>query len=495
MTVSRRSFLSLASFTGVSALGVAVQGMLSFPSTAYAAEASPERHILNRLTWGARPQDVETIQQMGIDAYIDWQLNPETIDDPLVDAFVASRPVLNMPYAELARVASDNYDFVLRAALWGRMYRAIYSERQLYERMVEFWTDHLNVPIADLLIEKFIDDRDVIRRHALGTFRDLLFASAQSPAMLYYLNNADSNKDHPNENYARELMELHSLGVDGGYTEDDVVEVARAFTGWTVNDAGAFYFDMASHDTGEKVVLGHHLPGDRGIEDGLQVLDILVRHPSAAQFISRKLARRFVSDMPPQSVVDSTAAVFTATAGDLRAVMRHLLTSAEFMASAGQKFRRPMDAVVAMVRTLTPGLAFDNADPLVFSLEGMGQLPYFWHPPNGYPDAAGAWINTNGILQRWNSAMQLALAGDGYYDGAVLNIDAVVPPANTVAELVDVTIQRILGVAIAPEDRDQLIAYVSRDANPDQPLTQDLRRVKLPGLIGILLASPYFQWI
>src|SRR5215216_4627136 len=183
MSISRRSFLS---FTGVSALGIAVHGMLGFPSTVYAAQASPERHVLNRLTWGARPQDVETIQQMGIEAYIDWQLNPETIDDPLVDAFVGSRPVPNMDFSELVRVASDNYDFILRAALWGRIFRAAYSERQLYERMVEFWTDHLNIPIADLLVEKVIDDRDVIRKHALGTFRDLLFASAQSPAMLYY---------------------------------------------------------------------------------------------------------------------------------------------------------------------------------------------------------------------------------------------------------------------------------------------------------------------
>jgi hypothetical protein len=492
MSVSRRSFLSL---TGLIAFGVAVQNMVSFPTTAYAAQASPERHVLNRLTWGARSQDVETIQRMGIEAYIDWQLNPETIDDPLVDAFVGSRPVLNMDYSELVRVASDNYDFILRAALWGRIFRAAYSERQLFERMVEFWTDHLNIPIADLLVEKVIDDRDVIRRHALGTFRDLLFASAQSPAMLYYLNNADSSKDHPNENYAREIMELHSLGVDGGYTEDDVIAVARAFTGWTVSDSGAFYFDAEDHDMDEKVILGHTLPAGRGIEDGLQVLDILVRHPSTAHFISRKLARKFISDTPPDSVIDSVAQVFTDTGGDIRSVMRHLLTSAEFMASARQKFRRPLDAVVAMMRTLTPGLDVDNPDPIAYTLEGMGHMPYFWHPPNGYPEPAGAWINTNGILQRWNTAMQLALAGDGYFEGAALNLDLVVQQANTVGELVDVAIERVLGSEISPEDRNQLIAYVSRDANSDQPLTEELRRTKLPGLVGILMASPYFQWI
>ena len=492
MSVSRRSFLSLGSLT---ALGVAVQNMVSFPSTAYAAETLPERHVLNRLTWGARPQDVETIQQIGIEAYIDWQLNPETIDDPLVDAFVGSRPAMLMPYDELVRVARDNYDFVLRAALWGRIFRAAYSERQLFERMVEFWTDHLNIPIADLLVEKVIDDREVIRKHALGSFRDLLFASAQSPAMLYYLNNADSSKDHPNENYAREIMELHSLGVDGGYTEDDVVAVARAFTGWTVSDRGEFYFDAEDHDMDEKIILGHNLPAGRGIEDGLQVLDILIRHPSTARFISAKLARRFIADTPPDSIVESAAQVFTDTSGDIRAVMRHLLTSPEFMASAGQKFRRPLDAIVAMMRTLTPGLDIDNPDPIAYTLEGMGQMPYFWHPPNGYPEPAGAWINTNGILERWNAAMRFALAGDGYFEGAALNIDLVVPQAGTVGELVDAAIASVLGTEITSEDRDQLIAYVSRDANPDQPLTEDLRRTKLPGLVGVLMASPYFQWI
>ncbi|MEP7291608.1 MAG: DUF1800 domain-containing protein [Chloroflexota bacterium] len=469
--------------------------MLDFPSTVYAAETSPERHVLNRLTWGARPQDVATVQQMGVEAYINWQLNPETIDDPLADAFAASRPILAMPVDELRRVASENYDFVLRTALWTRIFRAVYSEHQLYERMVEFWTDHLNIPIGDLVVEKLIDDHEVIRKHALGSFRNLLFASAQSPAMLYYLNNADSNKDHPNENYARELMELHSLGVEGGYTEVDVVEVARAFTGWTVSDAGEFYFDLERHDSDEKLVLGHSLPAGRGIEDGLQVLDILVRHPSTAQFISKKLARRFISDNPPQSVIDSTAAVFSATSGDIREVMRHLLLSPEFMASAGQKFRRPMDAVVAMMRALTPGLAVDNPDPIAYTMEAMGQMPYFWHPPNGYPDAAGAWINTNGILQRWNTAMQLALAGDGYFEGIVLNLDLVISSANTVGELVDSAVERILGSAISPEDRDQLIAYVSRSGDPTQALTDDLRRTKLPGLVGILMASPYFQWI
>lgn len=491
MAVSRREFLRVSSFL---AAGGAAAGLLEFPRSAYAAEIPVERHILNRVTWGARPQDVEQLQALGIQGYIDWQLNHEAIPDPLVDQFVSNRPILTMPVSELIRVASNNYGVVLQTALWARIFRAAYSERQLYERMVEFWTDHFNVPIADLLVEKIIDDREVIRRHALGSFRDLVFASAQSPAMLYYLNNADSSKEHPNENYARELMELHTLGVDGGYTEADVVEVARAFTGWTVQDGGGFFFDLSDHDTDQKVVLGHTLPAGRGIEDGLQVLDILVRHPSTAQFISTKLARRFVSDDPPQSVVESTAAVFSATGGNLREVMRHLLTTPEFLASGGQKFRRPLDVVVAMMRALSPGLDVGNPDPLISTLEGLGQLPYYWHPPNGYPDAAGAWMNTNGVLQRWNTAMELSLAGDGYFAGATLNLDNVIPPAASVEELVDVSVDRVLGVPLLSHDRDQLIAYVSRGGTSGT-LTDDLRRTKLPGLVGMLLASPYFQWV
>ncbi|MCL4252851.1 MAG: DUF1800 family protein, partial [Anaerolineae bacterium] len=177
---------------------------------------SPELHILSRLTWGVTPKDIEAIGQMGITGYIEWQLNPENIPDPVVDDFLSKRQILSMPTTQLRAIADDQYGFVYATMLWARLFRATYSERQLYELMVEFWTDHFNVPLQDYLTEKTIDDREVIRKHALGNFRDLLFASAQSPAMLMYLDNDVSDKEHPNENYARELMELHTLGVNGG---------------------------------------------------------------------------------------------------------------------------------------------------------------------------------------------------------------------------------------------------------------------------------------
>lgn len=497
MTLSRRAFLQLS---GLTALGMGAAGMLAFPRTAQAQSAfATIDHallVLNRATWGARPEDRARIAELGVEGYLDWQLDYNNIPDPLIDQFVGARRVLTMEIEDLLRLGDDIYTTGFDNALWGRIYRAAYSERQLFERLVEFWTDHFNIPIPDLLADKIVDDREVIRRHALGNFRDLLLASAQSGAMLDYLDNDVSSAEHPNENYARELMELHTLGVDGGYTEQDVTEVARALTGWTVSYQNRrFLFNPDMHDYGEKTVLGVTLPADRGIEDGLQVVDILANHPSTARYISRKLCHRFVSDAAPDSLVDSTTDVFNSTRGDIRAVVRHIFTSAEFAISAGQKFRRPLEAVVAMIRALQPGIQVDSYYTLFEALNLMGQLPYHWFPPNGYPDAAGAWLNTNGLLHRWNTALTLALAGDGYTPGVSLNMDAVIPYVATAGELVDAAAERLLGYRLPDTDRAHLLAYVSRDANPDAPLDERLRYDKLPGVVGLILASPYFQWI
>ncbi|MCA9904796.1 MAG: DUF1800 domain-containing protein, partial [Anaerolineae bacterium] len=459
------------------------------------AQMAPEIQVLSRLTWGIRPDDVVQIQQRGIEGYIDWQLSPEAIVDPLVDEFMASHPILSGSPQEIARAQDEDYGSVHNLALWHRLYRAIYSERQLYELMVEFWTDHFNVPISDLVTEKVVDDRDVIRRYALGTFRSLLLASAQSPAMLYYLNNEGSNKEHPNENYGRELLELHTLGVDGGYSEQDVKEVARALTGWTVRDETGFVFDAEMHDFGEKTILGTVFPAGRGIEEGLQLLDMLATHPATARHIAFKLCRRFVSDQPPSALVDSTAQVFQASGGDLRQIMRHILTSADFMQASQQKFRRPMDALVAILRVLRPGLeVYDFDIPVWWFLEPMGQVPYYWHPPDGYPDVADAWINTNGLLSRWNAAILLPLAADGWYEGLALDLDRVVPPAATVGELLDGVLHLVLAGDIDPQDRESLIYYLSDYGDPNQQVSDGLRAERLASLLGLIMASPYFQW-
>jgi hypothetical protein len=494
MGISRRTFLSFSA----AALGALATHWANLPRTqAQSLEQAtdPALHVLNRLTWGARPEDIARIQEMGIEAYIDWQLDYTNIPDPAVDNFVGARRILTIPLNELSPLVGNQYGPILETMLAARLFRALYSERQLYERMVEFWTDHFNIPIGDLLAEKIVDDREVIRAHALGSFRELLFASARSAAMLYYLNNDSSTAEHPNENYAREIMELHTLGVDGGYTEQDVIELARALTGWTVRYGDGFYFDPDTHDWEEKTILSQTFPAGRGVEEGLQMLDLLANHPSTARFICFKLCRRFVSDTPPETLVASAAAVFSETSGDIRAVMRHILTSGEFMTSGGQKFRRPFDFVVAAMRALSPGLQVEDYSAVIWSTEPLGHIPFFWGPPNGYPEPAGAWINTNGLLHRWNIALNLAEAGSGYVDGVALNLDVVVPIQGTVGEQIDAAAQRILGRTLPDDERALFAAFMSRDANLDEPMTSDIYYTKLPGVIGLLLASPHFQWI
>jgi uncharacterized protein (DUF1800 family) len=459
------------------------------------APVSPELHLVNRLTWGARPADLARLRDLGPAGYVDWHLDHAAIADPRIDAFLAEHPILLDDVSGIRRALDADYDSVYRQVIWGRIYRAVASERQLFEKMVEFWTDHFNVPLPDLIPEKVVEDREVIRRHALGSFRDLLLASARSPAMLVYLDNASSHKDQPNQNYAREVMELHTLGVDGGYTEQDVDEVARCFTGWTLQQGwrGEMVFDREIHDDGEKVVLGHRIAAGRGIEDGLQVLDILATHPSTARFISRKLCRRFVADSPPTELVDEVAATFTATSGDIRAVLRTLFTSEQFLAARGAKFRRPFESLVAMLRALDPAVHVNDQWLVTYTLERMGHLPFHWFPPNGYPDASAAWLNVNGLLHRWNTAMVLAYASQGWTDGAVtFDIAAVVPAAATVGALVDGTWLRLVGDPIDATTRRTLLASLD-DASPGESVTDEFRSEYLPPLVGLILASPAFQ--
>jgi hypothetical protein len=492
---SRREVLR---FSNLFALGAGVALNQKTKAQTTDPELASQLHVLNRLTWGARSEDIQKIRELGISGYIEWQLAPESIADPLLDDFLQANPVLLANENDMQTIADENYDNLNIPALWGRIYRTVYSEKQLYEKVVDFWTDHFNIPIPDLLVDKVIDDRKVIRAHAMGKFRDLLFASAQSPAMLIYLDNASSHKDHPNENYAREILELHTLGVSGGYTEQDVKEVARAFTGWTLRDnwEGRFFFDRNVHDDREKTVLGQHLEAGRGIEDGLQVLDILATHPSTARFIGYKLCRRFVSDTPPDDLVNAVAQVFIDTDGDIRSMLRYIFTSEAFMASSGQKFRRPLEAVAAMLRAVGPSLKVNDPGAVFHWLDLMGNLPYHWFPPNGYPDAAGAWLNTNGLLQRWNTAMILAYTSQGWTDGQVtLDLNAVIPSASNVRELISVTSQHLLGYELSAEDQEQLVFFVSDYGDPNQVIDDALRNDRLPTLVGLILASPYFQWI
>ena len=436
-------------------------------------------HVLDRVSFGARPGDVDRVRSIGIDRYIDEQLHPERLADTGLDARLAELTTLRMSSREIAEAfeipeirareaaakAGDGEtkadpEQQRRAATvvielqQQKILRAIYSNRQLQEVLADFWFNHFNVD-ARKGADRFMltsYERDVIRPHVFGKFRDLLEATAKSPAMLFYLDNwmsADPNGPHVdemprarvvrgafgrpmlvqpslgalaarqkqnanapkglNENYGRELMELHTLGVDGGYTQQDVTEVARAFTGWTIDRprlGGEFTFNARLHDEGRKTVLGHVIKAG-GQRDGEEVLDILARHPSTARFIATKLVRRFVSDTPPASLVDRVAARFRDTDGDLREVVRAILTSPEFFSAEvyHAKVKTPFEFVVSAARATDADIR--DARPLVRQLTELGMPLYQCQPPTGYKDSADAWVNTGALVGRMNFGIAL----------------------------------------------------------------------------------------
>ena len=312
---------------------------------------------------------------------------------------------------------------VTRDLVEGKLLRAVYGERQLEEVLTDFWYNHFNVFLykgADqYLVTAY--ERDAIRPHVLGKFRDLLEATAKNPAMLYYLDNWQSVAPAPagarparrglNENYGRELLELHTLGVDGGYTQKDVTEVARCFTGWTIRQperGGAFWFNPRAHDGGEKTVLGVQIAAGGGVDDGEKVLDILADHPSTAHFISRKLAQRFVADNPPPALVDRMARTFLKTGGDLREVMKTMFGSREFWSAGAyrSKVKTPLEIAAGAVRAM--GGEVDYAFNLANLVGQLGEPLYRKQEPTGYSNSGKDWLNSAGLLARMNFALQLA---------------------------------------------------------------------------------------
>jgi uncharacterized protein (DUF1800 family) len=457
------------------------------PKQKTAALSSERRmaHVLNRLTFGARPGDMERVKAMGVEAFIAEQLDPDSLDDTALRAklgklptLVMATPVIIEQYsppkvvavpspapspsanptsttqnstvpksmdssaatAQAPAAATDkpatpkpippakNPQMVVTELQRAALLRGVYSQRQLYEVMVSFWENHFSIfayKDADrYLLTGF--DREAVRPFARGRFRDLLGATAHSPAMLFYLDNWQSSqpRSYPagngkparttggvNENYARELMELHTLGVNGGYTQKDVQEVARCFTGWTIqkpNEEGLFLFRPGMHDDGEKIVLGHRIPGCGSIGDAERVLDILASHPSTARFIATKLARRFIADEPPASLIDRAADKFLKTDGSIRETLRVIISSPEFFSAAAYraKVRTPFEFVVAALRALN---ASSEADPALLDwIKRMGQPVFGRLTPDGFPDKADQWLASGSLLERFNFASALA---------------------------------------------------------------------------------------
>ena len=527
-------------------------------------------HVLNRLGFGPAPGDMARVRQIGLARYIDEQLQPERLADvgmaprltglstltkstrELADQYFlpaamerrraqqqaandramagvtsdgTERPAARTP-EQTAAVQAERDVFAELAQQ--KVLRAVYSERQLDEVMVDFWFNHFNVFAGKGETRLYLTEyeRDTIRPHVFGKFRDLLGAVAESPAMLFYLDNWQSaapdgsviaapagrtparNMGRPgvlgrrravpvvtsrsrpagalpqamsnrrsrglNENYARELMELHTLGVDGGYTQKDVQEVARAFTGWTIatpGQGGPFRFEPRMHDDGEKIVLGHRIKAGGGRKDAEQVLDILAEHPATARFIAAKLARRFVADQPPASVVDRAAARFRQTHGDIREVVRTIVTSPEFFAPASYraKVKSPLELVASAMRATSAEAV--NAQPLVQALRDLGMPSYQCQPPTGYPDRAEAWVNTGALLNRMNFAV--ALAGGRLRGIRILSAE---PGGAGVVSASDVFVDQILAGDLSEATR----SIVGRATQPSQAL-------------ALLLGSPEFQ--
>ncbi|HUR58454.1 MAG TPA: DUF1800 domain-containing protein [Opitutaceae bacterium] len=417
-----------------------LEGLLTPPA---ASGLDAAAHAINRMTFGARPGDHRRVSAMGLSAFIEEQLAPARLDDWLCTRVIRHEfESLADPESRLfprqgdagdplqqifpamkdkgARV-SDLYEYkdkVLLADLTrATVLRAVLSERQLFEVMVHFWSDHFNIDPskAECKWLKPADDRDVIRAHALGNFRTLLRASAVSPAMLWYLdgrvNRRATPADKPNENYARELLELHTLGVHGGYTQQDVIEVARCLTGWTVRDRKKFFkgrveFNARQHDDGPKRVLGTEIPAGLGARDLDRVLEILVAHPNTARYIAWKLCRRFIADDPPVAAVQATATAFASSHGDIPATLRALFATAEFLdpRARGGKLKRPFHFVVSALRATNAET--DASRQLVDYLIRLGHAPFRYATPDGYPEEASHWQST--LLWRWNFATALA---------------------------------------------------------------------------------------
>ncbi|NKI36361.1 DUF1800 domain-containing protein [Wenzhouxiangella sp. XN79A] len=439
--------------------------------------------LVERITYGADAGTVSIAEQMGYEAFVEWQLAPEAIDDgPLEDLLRDALPTLSMTPEELARQIFVEQDFgaAQRDLTIATMIRRAFSPRQLYERMVEFWSDHFNVPASGVVgsYYKFLEDRDMVRPLAMTRFVDLLRNSAASPAMLDYLDNATNTAEGPNENYARELMELHTLGVDGGYTEDDVKEVARVFTGWTIRPPAYFAFDPSTHDDGGKTVLGEPVPGE-GVAQGRNLLNRLAEHPSTARFIATKLARRFVADLPEQAVIDSVADAFLDSGGDVKTVLRALLLNPQVADTMALKLKRPNEFTAGVLRRLQPDPGVDILGAIYDALNASGQVPFGWPAPDGYPDEREHWQSTTGFLVRFNSAYDWARR---LVDGSPL-LRAAAEEAR-ISDAATVLIDGLAPAGVTARTRRILIRYANGLPAAD----------RVPSMAAWLLAGPDAQW-
>lgn len=511
--------------------------------------------VLNRLCYGPRPGSVDYAKFAAMPgatdadklvSWVDWQLNPAGVGDAECDAQInrlksggfvpAADKWLTWLWADHMN-GNGGREVPVENVRALTVTRAVFSQRQLYEMMVEFWHNHFTIYAWDYAYASATwvsYDRDVIRANALGNFRTFLEAVAKSPAMLFYMDNYLNDRGS-NENWARELFEVYGMGAENylgsalqqsqvpgypnpvGYVDADVYEAARAFAGWRVRDGmwpydaeiqkdnGTWYFYPDWHDRFQKLVLGQFMVADpSGDEHGRKVLDLIAYHPKTANFICRKLIRRFITDNPPQSLVDSAAAVFVANAAapdQIKQTLRHILLSDEFKTTWGMKIKRPWEYAIGILRS-TLATVLPEHDAFYWNYDAMNHALFSWRPPNGYPDVANAWINTNGLLTRWNFANRVLM---GYIDQwtnngtiNVVEVDILAQTTgNTISEMVDGWINRILGRPMSSSSyRDELVRLLANGAGPNSTPVKNTNdfKARLRHMVALIYMSPDWQW-
>jgi uncharacterized protein (DUF1800 family) len=467
--------------------------------------SDPVLHLLRRVTFGPTPALVDEVHSAGIDGWLATQLQPLTIDDGFADAAWAAFPLASADPATIrASIGRTEWDAMIEYSA-ATLTRQMWSNRQVYEVMVDFWANHLNAPCPGPGSWDVGGSYQtgVIRLHALGTFSDMLVAAGRHPAILRYLTADQSTKDSVNENLGRELLELHTVGVASGYTEDDVRNSAYILTGRTVvaerdeGTEGTFRYDGGKHWVGPVTVLDFH-HDNATVEGGLEVGDAYLRHlaahPATAQTIARKLAVRFVADVPPPTLVDRLAAAYLDNGTAILPVLDTLFRSAEFWASVGQKTRRPLENITASVRILGAVPTGDTAHSvraLHRATHNSGQRPLSWPAPNGYPDVHAAWRSAGGIVETWNTHRMLVFDWeDGLTRPDPVQLVAG-QPATTVGEFVDSLTRRLCFQAFQPTHRDALVAFLEGD--PGAPVAPYLTSDDAKHAIALVLDSPYFS--
>ncbi len=454
---------------------------------AHDAAVDKDFHLLSRATYGIWPGDLDYLKKCGRDNWLHEQLSPEKIDDGACELRARRFETLWLDPGTCAEFKKP----VLRDELVRHMLlRAVYSKRQLFEVMVGFWTDHLNIDVnkGDAIYAKAFDDRKVVRPNALGTFRNLIAASATSAAMLIYLDGKENRRASPdaipNENYARELLELHTMGVDGGYKQKDVYEVARCLTGWRIHSPwqrGQVYFDNEQHDSGTKLVLGHRIAAGQGERDLDSVLDIVCKHPSTARHIATKMVTHFVSDQPPPEMVQKVAAAFSSTGGDIREMLLAIFSSPQFDKYPAAKIKRPFHYIASALRSLAADTYAHSS--LTEYLSRMGHGPFEFPTPDGYPDQSSYWVST--LLWRWNFALSLCA-------GNIAEVSVSLPQ---LAQAMGAEMPQGKGL-----NADKMFAhFVGRRPNGHEHEAFHGHLGIQPGdsrdaeLIGLMLSSPAFQ--